>query len=1024
MLEFGVLGSMVIHRDGNEIALSSPMLHRLLALLLCRPGAAWTADSLIDQLWHENPPRTARKTLQVYIHQLRHLLGESTRIRHENGRYRLLMAPGELDAEQFEAGVRNARTALEGGDTSGAVEWWSRAQALWRGRVAFDGIDELPSVLAQRDRLAEIRLEALADRLAAELDLGRHSRIIAELAVLLDEHPYRERLHALYLLALYRDGRQAEALARYRTLYDRLDADLGVEPSPELRELQQRLLSQDPSLSRTESTRLRTLPRGIPGFVGRQDNLDRLTELASGPGGAIVVTAVAGMGGVGKTALTLHWAHQHASLFPDGQLFLDLRGYDALEPLPPAKALVTLLTVLGVAPDKIPLEPDTATTLYRSLIADKRLLLVLDNAASAEQVRPLLPGGSGVTVIVTSRTALTGLVARDGGVLLHLGVLPPAESLQLLLQMVGPERESSELVRLAELCGHLPLALRIAGAMLAAKPWWPVSALMDELTEAGRVAGLRIEDDPSSAMAVVFEQSYRALPQSEQRLFHLLGLLPSAGFPAGAAAAVACLEEEVATEALQLLAQAHLITEREPGRFTMHDLLREYAYSLSERQEDIRERLSGVADWFLRHAEAADSRMAGQSPSSELSGQEAAAWLATERAGLLGLVPVLAEHDLPQSWQLLDTLCAYLRERVPVELITAGGVALAAAERAGDRRAQVAMQLCQSSTLIRLNRTAQAIEHARTAADLLDDLDWPEGEVRTFRVLGEACLDDGQLAASADYFHRGLSAATALGDRLSAGMVHSQLSQIAFIRGRLHETIEHHQQALALAREMGAVVGQATILINLASTRRLTGHPDLALELLEQANPLLADLDHWVLEVAALATTALVQRDLGLLEPALESAQAAMALLPEKRINDEIRLRITHILASVLVETGELHQASELLDEVLKEAAPLPLRHPEVDFMITSADVLRRRGMPGEAAERARNALLMAETHDFALMAEQARTILAEALADLGERERAGALAAQAADAQRRLGHRPGAERAEHVVKTRVGGPG
>jgi tetratricopeptide (TPR) repeat protein len=409
------------------------------------------------------------------------------------------------------------------------------------------------------------------------MHMGRHEQLVPQLRDLARQHPLREHNHAQLMLALYRCGRQAEALAAYQRARDVLVTELGVEPGPGLRDLHQRILSADPALAVTgparpaEAEPLRVtpqeLPSAVPGFTGRSAELKALTGLLdrSGPQapGAVVISAIGGTAGVGKTALAVHWAHNVADRFPDGQLYVNLRGYDPGQPVPAADALAGFLRSLGVPGQDIPPEENERAARYRSLLAGKRILVVLDNAGSADQVRPLLPGTGACTVVVTSRDALAGLVAIDGAARLDLDLLPLAEAVALLQTLIGSraDAEPDAAAELADQCCRLPLALRVAAELAASRPAASLAGLTGELADLRtRLDLLGAGGDPRTQVRAVFSWSYQQLSIEAARAFRLVGLNPGPDLEPYAAAALTGAALPLARQALEVLARAHLIS--------------------------------------------------------------------------------------------------------------------------------------------------------------------------------------------------------------------------------------------------------------------------------------------------------------------------------------------------------------------------------------------------------------------------------------------------------------------------------
>jgi DNA-binding SARP family transcriptional activator len=486
-LDFRVLGPLRASCDGRVLPIGTAYKPRLvLAALLVRADQAVRLDRLIEVVWGEHPPASARRNTQQYIHRLRTVLG-GDRIESRPDGY-LIRAGNGLDAARFRHLAAQGGTALRGGAVLLARDRSRAALDLWHG-PAYAEFTDCPEVADEAARLDELRLTVCEQWAEAELTLGRHGAPAQELSELVRAHPYRESLRGLLMRSLYGTGRQTDALQLYRDTRALLAEQLGIEPGPQLQRLHERMLRGHgrfarPGVDALATPAPRELPAGVAGFTGRRHALKALDELLP-TGGPIVIATVVGAAGVGKTALAVHWAHRVADRFPDGQLYLDLRGYATGAPVPPDTALAAFLRSLGMPPRDIPVDVVEAARRYRSVTATRRMLIVLDNAASAEQVRPLVPGSPGCLVLVTSRDRLDGLVARDGARRVALDRLTPAEATDLLGRLLGAGRIAAEPAatdELARTCAYLPLALRLAAAALLARPGRAVAEYAAELT--------------------------------------------------------------------------------------------------------------------------------------------------------------------------------------------------------------------------------------------------------------------------------------------------------------------------------------------------------------------------------------------------------------------------------------------------------------------------------------------------------------------------------------------------------------
>jgi DNA-binding SARP family transcriptional activator len=614
-VNFEVLGPLRVRLGEQPVQLSAPMPRMVLGVLLTRANTPVPVDVLVDALWAgQRDPRAAKK-LQLHIHRLRRALGDPARIIYENSGYTLRVHPGELDAECFESALTDSTGA---GQPARAVVLLRQALRRWRGDP-FSDIVDLPLLRAEADRLSERRLAGLAQLYTAELACGHATAIVPELVELAGRHPMREQLQGLLMTALYQAGRQADALEVYQRTRGALVEQLGLEPGNELQRLEHAILTGDPMLATpgTPSIAPAQLPADINDFTGRTTQLATVAHLArAADRSATVLVAITGKAGVGKTALAVHAAHRLRDQYPDGQLFVNLRGTEA-NPLCATDVLARFLRSLGVDPTAIPEDAEERAALYRSRLADRRLLILLDDAACEAQLRPLLPGTSGCAVLVTSRARLAGL---GGARVVDLDVFGPDEALELLAQAAGPQRTAAEPAAAREivrLCGFLPLAVRVAGARLGARPHWPLSRLEADLAdEDARLDTLRLGDlEVRTSLA----RSYASLDVMARRAFRLLGLLEIRDFAPWVTAALLDIAQAKAEELMDTLVDLHLldVAGRDASgrlRYRFHDLLRAYAREVvaAAESEDCRfAALDRAFGGWLALAEAAGRSMAG-----------------------------------------------------------------------------------------------------------------------------------------------------------------------------------------------------------------------------------------------------------------------------------------------------------------------------------------------------------------------------------------------------------------------------
>ncbi|HEU0127078.1 MAG TPA: BTAD domain-containing putative transcriptional regulator [Pseudonocardiaceae bacterium] len=594
-MDFEVLGPLRVRHGGQPARLSAPMSRTVLGVLLTRANTPVPVDVLVDALWAGQRDPRAVKKLQLHVHRLRRILDDPTRIRFEHGGYTLQVHPGELDAERFESALVEGTAASE---PARAVALLRMALGLWRGEPFSDVID-LPLLRAEADRLAERRLAGLAQLYAAELACGHANAVIPELVELAARHPMREQLQGLLMTALYQAGRQAEALEVYHRTRGALVEQLGLEPGNELQRLEHAILTGDPMLEAPTAPAITPaqLPADISDFTGRKAQLATVAHLAAAADrrGAVLV-AITGKAGVGKTTLAVHAAHRLRAHYPDGQLFVNLRGVQA-RPLAPADVLARFLRSLGVDRAAIPDDVEERAALYRSRLADRRLLIVLDNAACEAQLRPLLPGTPGCAVLITSRARLAGL---NGSRLVDLDILEPDQAVELLARVAGPLRVAAEpgaAREIVRLCGFLPLAVRIAGARLDARPHWRLDRLKADLAdEHHRLDQLRLGDLEVRASLAL---SYESLDATARRAFRRLGLLEIRDFAPWVTAALLDIPQAQAEELVDTLVDMQLldVAGRDATgalRYRFHDLLRAYAREVVAAEETEADRLAAL----------------------------------------------------------------------------------------------------------------------------------------------------------------------------------------------------------------------------------------------------------------------------------------------------------------------------------------------------------------------------------------------------------------------------------------------
>jgi DNA-binding SARP family transcriptional activator len=643
-LHVRLLGPVRAWQGDRELDLGAPRRQAVLGMLAMRANQTVSRGELIDGMWGEDPPPSAVNALHVYVAGLRRAL-EPHRVRRAPGRILLASSPGyllrlqrgQLDAEAFGQHMAAARESRARGDLPAAATSLDAALRLWQATPLAGVLG--PWAEIERVRLGELRLTAIEERIELMLALGANAEAAAQLAGLVREHPLSEGFRGQLMLALYRSGRQAEALAVFTATRRLLVEELGIEPGPRLRRLHERVLAADAALDPPPVTATlglahpqpagavqvrqvqpvaAQLPLDTGAFIGRAGELAALDRMLAATIGrtaqgsqrdarptAAVISVVWGTAGVGKTGLAVHWAHRVHGAFPDGQLYVNLRGCDPEQPVPAGVALAGFLRALGMEGPGIPLETDERAAAYRTLLDRRRMLVVLDNAATAEQVRPLLPGSPSSLVLVTSRDSQAGLVARHGAKRLDLDVLPLNDAVALLRVLIGGRADTAPAAsaRLARLCARLPLALRVAAELAAAVPAMTVAQLADEMAdERRRLDLLDAGGDPRSAVRSVFSWSYRCLPTETARLFRLLGLHNGPDVDLSAAAALTASTHGQARRELEQLARGHMIHRAGPGRYVMHDLLRAYAADLTAATDTGDTRRAALTRLFEHYA--------------------------------------------------------------------------------------------------------------------------------------------------------------------------------------------------------------------------------------------------------------------------------------------------------------------------------------------------------------------------------------------------------------------------------------
>jgi DNA-binding SARP family transcriptional activator/Tfp pilus assembly protein PilF len=868
-MKFRLLGPLEVRVGDDWKGIGAPKWRSVLAALLINAGQIVSADALINEVWGDGPPAKAANLISIYVLRLRRLLGDadsSLLVTRAPG-YQLRVAAADTDALLFEAMVRDGRRVFGSGDPQGAARQLTEALALWHGRPLAD-VRATSLVEAEAERLAELHLGALELRITAELGCGGHDQAVPEIRRLLADHPLREGLWLQLMRALDGAGRHAEALEVYGQARHAISGQLGVDPGAELRQLYADLLTKDqtglrgtisagtvaahprkpasgksrpaaapaPAAAGTRPGRgprssaptPAQLPADVTDFTGRDEQVKRLCEMLAGAGadsdtGAVRIAVVAGAGGLGKTSLAVHAAHRVRRKFPDGQLYVDMLGATPT-PLSPGDVLARFLRDLGVDGRQIPVDEDERAGRYRTALASRRMLVVLDNARDAAQVRPLLPGTASSAVLVTTRSRMPDLASTR---LVDLNVLDDDEALTLFIKAVGDDRAAAEPEATAELldaCAGLPLAIRICAARLATRSGWSIQAMASRLRdEHHRLDELRAGD---LAVRASFQVSFASLPTTAgpdgiapADAFRLLGLWQGPSISAAAAAALFGTPEYLAANALETLVDVHLLESTGPDRYKFHDLLRVYSSERAVADLSGPEREAAIGrllGWYLRTADAAaqvilphryqvplEAGPAGQPALSFSATGDALAWYDSERVNVVAATRQAAAsglHDV--AWRLPAPLISMFNRRGNwADCIATHRIALESARQAGNR----------------------------------------QGEAWVLNNLGQA-LGFTHMSEGIGLLERSLAIRREIGDRLGEAQAANNLSDAYVVLGRTDEALDLLRRALDLNREVGYRYGEGLVLNNLGEAFLALDRPDEAIDYLLQARRVFAEI--------------------------------------------------------------------------------------------------------------------------------------------------------------------------------------
>jgi DNA-binding SARP family transcriptional activator len=1014
-MQFRLLGPVEVWDGDERISLGGAKQRALLALLLLNANRTVRRAQVIDWLWDREPPRTAGDLVHEYVSRLRRALRSCRgaepslqRLRTQASGYLLEVAPDELDLDRFERLVDQAHQGMAAGDLELATGMLRQALGLWRSSA----LANLPTSLAvdtESARLEEARLVALEERLEVDLRLGRHAQLVGELQTLVASYPDREPLRRQLMLALYRSGRRAKALTVYRDTRQMLVEELGLEPSPALEQLERAILRADPALEPVLPTASATLdeprprrgpcelPPDIDDFTGRQAAVAEVQQLLEKDAAtAIVISAIAGKAGVGKTALAVRVAHRLRPRFADGQLYVNLRGAEA-QALDPADVLAGFLRALGVEGAVIPDGLEERVRLYRSRLADRRVLVVLDNAASEAQVRPLLPASPGCAVLVTSRVRLGGLEAAHA---LTLDVLEADQAVALLATLAGPGRVAAEpeaAEQIVRLCGWLPLAVRIAGARLAGRPQWRLALLAERLADEHRRLDELATGDLEVRASVAL--SYRGRGEQKRRLFRLLGLLVAPSFPAWVTAALLDLGLAEAEGLLERLVDAQLVEaagQDQAGqlRYRLHDLLRVYARERLQLEEPTaaqRASLERVLQAYLALAEQADALLEpsgvnhyGGDPARGPRDHPAAAivehdplrWLEAEHASLVAAVDQACDADMGEpGWRLATALVSFFGARAHWDdWQHTHTTALAVARRTSDRDVQGRLLGSLADLHVARNRFDEATCCLQQSLVAFRETGNRRGELQSLSGLGDIDRRQGRFGDAVARLEQSLSGFRELGWHSGEAEVLFDLGDVYREQGRLEAAVVCLEQSLRLMRAVGDRLWEAPILRSLALTHCAQGRFGEAIACLEQSVAVTRASGDQHGEGYVLQSLGEVHRTQGCLEDAGTCLEQSLALA--RATGDRTaEAYAMHSLGEVRRQQGRLEEAAGCLEWSLAVFRERGLRHWEARALDSLGRLQAAKGDPAAASSARHSALAIFRELDMPEAAEVAASL-------------------------------------------------
>lgn len=1000
-----ILGPLEFVADHGPVKLGGPREHAMLAMLALRANRIVSTDQLIDAVWAESPPPTARSQVQTSVSAMRKVFGRVGRtdvIRTQSSGYVLSLADEDLDSTWFAGLVATAHRQAAEGQEESAAETLRQALDLWRG-PACDGIQS-DVVRHAASVLEEARLTAIEELARLELALGRHVEVSVELQAMLVEHPWRERLYALLMLALYRSGRQAEALGVYRRARTVLTTEVGIEPGQELRDLERAVLNRDSSLDLAETEGgvaddravvPRQLPHTIADFIGRDDQLAEIRRILSdheeSTNFAVPIIAISGRGGVGKSTLALRIAHELSTDFPDGHIYIDLRGPDCDES--PQGLLARFLPALGVRGSLMPEQLAERVKLYRSRLAGKRLLLVLDDATSEQQVTPLLPGCATCAVLVTSRSRLGGL---SGAHFVEVDTFDNDTSAEFLAKIIGPERLSAEPKATAAViryCGGLPLALRIVGARLVSKPHWRISNLATRLKNEVR----RLDELSGQGLAIrpTIGLTYRGLPNRTQRLFRLFAMIKAPDFPGWLAAALLDTDINEAEDLLEQLVDAQMldavVKTGRTTRYRFHDLIRVYAQECLtefESTEDRQATLERVLSFWLALLERAHRTeyggdytvLHGRAPRRYLPHWEhedpigdPMNWLETERAGLVSAIRQAASANLDElCWDLALTTVNLFEVRGYVDdWRETAELSHAVATRAGNRTGMAAMLYSLGSLHVFQKQLDDAVRLFAQALEIFEAEGNVHGQALVLRDAANVDRLKGNFETMLTRCEDSLAKMRAVDDLIGQASILSSLAKYHIDEDNFEQAEKLLAEARQLCRTANFRRGEAHVASRLAELYRRTGQLARAKQVIKDVLPTVRAAGDRVGEAHILYGLGMIRRDEGTLDSAEATFVFAMELagkIGDRQVEAQVRYALGEI-AIAKVDTSAAERNLELARELFSEL--------------------------GASIWLARTDMLLAETRQAAGKHVQARSALEQArqrLAGISSRQSAALL--------------------------------